>query len=249
MLSVAIIAKDESRYIAGCIESVLPIADEVIVLLDERTSDNTAEICRGLGAQVFIEAWRGFSAQRNRALALCSQPWVLFIDGDERLTPELREEIVQTLQVGPKVQGFWIPRFNIFFGKRLRGGGWYPDHQLRLLLREAAHYDESRFVHEYAEIAGETDRLKQHFLHYNIDRVGEFWRKQTAFACSEADTMLREGRRARLRNFVGAPAREFLRRFVREGGWRDGALGLFLSLSLAFFEVVKFWRIWKLQSS
>lgn len=239
-LSVAVIARDEERHIGGCLESVAGLADEALVLLDGRTADRTAEVAARHGARVVAAPWRNFSAQRNLALSLCAHPWVLFIDADERVTPELAAEIRALVSGAPTAAGYWIPRRNLFFGRPLRGGGWYPDHQLRLLRRAAAHYDEGRLVHEYADLAGEAAALRGHLLHHNIDRLGELWAKQSAYALAEARTLYREGRRARWRNFVGAPARELWRRYVQLGGWRDGLLGLFLCATLAWFEVVKF---------
>lgn len=257
-LSVAIIAKDEELYIGGCLASVRGLANEVIVLLDDRSCDGTARIAEHYGAKVYREPWRGFPAQRNRALDLCQGAWVLFIDADERVTPELRTEICTLLAVWAAehpadatsdsghagaeapIAGYWIPRHNIFFGWQLRGGGWYPDHQLRLLYRRRARYDPQRLVHELVQLDGTAAYLQQHLRHYNIERIGEFWQKQTSYALSEARTLAAAGRRARWRNFLGGPAREFWHRYVKLGGWRDGALGLFLCAAMAWFEVVKF---------
>lgn len=260
-LSVAIIARDEERHIGACLESSAGLADEVVVLLDDRSRDRTGAICREHGAQVYVEPWRGYPAQRNRALHVCRGTWVLFVDADERITPELRRDVVQV--TGCQLQapdslvtnedallplrsplstaaGYWIPRHNVFFGQTLRGGGWYPDYQLRLLRRTHACFDESRLVHELAQLEGDTGRLSGHLLHYNIERLDEFWRKQCSYAVAEARTLQLEGRRARWRNFLGAPAREFWRRYIGLGGWRDGSLGLFLCAALAWFEVVKY---------
>jgi glycosyltransferase involved in cell wall biosynthesis len=239
-LTVAIIARDEARHIAGCLASVAGLADDVLVLLDDRTSDATGAISREHGARVVCEPWRGFPAQRNRALELARGEWVLFLDADERVTPELRTELTALLGGAAAAAGYRIPRYNLFFGRVVRGGGWYPDHQLRLLRRTCARYNEARLVHEFAELNGPVAVLHAHLLHHNIERLDEFWLKQTRYALAEARTLHREGRRARWRNFVGAPAREFVRRFLRLGGWRDGALGLFLCAALAWFEVVKF---------
>jgi glycosyltransferase involved in cell wall biosynthesis len=267
MLSVAIIAKDEERHIGAAIDSVAGLAGEVLVLLDDRTRDGTAAVCQARGARVAIEPWRGgFSAQRNRALELCASAWVLFLDADERVTPELRDEINSILANSANATrwqddkmtstaedvrsschpvilspvGYWIPRSNLFFGRALRGGGWYPDRQLRLLRRDRARYDPERLVHEYAELDGPAGYLEHPLLHLNIERLGELWRKQTGYAIQEAQTLYLGGRRARWRNFVGAPAREFLRRYVRLGGWRDGPVGLLVCGTLAYFELVKF---------
>jgi glycosyltransferase involved in cell wall biosynthesis len=253
-LSVAIIVRDEERHLASALASVRGLADEVVVLLDSRTRDRSAEIAHAYGARVFVEPWRGFPAQRNRALDLCSGAWVLFLDADERVTDELRNEICEQLSNAPTtpaspvhpftrspahVAGYWIPRRNLFFGKALRGGGWYPDRQLRLLLRGHARYDEARLVHEFAQLDGAAGCLSGHLLHLNIERLDELWRKQTSYAIQEAQTLYLTGRRARWRNFIGAPLREFQRRYFRLGGYRDGALGLFLCAALAYFEWVK----------
>jgi glycosyltransferase involved in cell wall biosynthesis len=255
-LSVAIIAKDEQRHIGGALDSVAVLASEVLVLLDDRTSDATAAICRDHGAQVIAEPWRGFSAQRNRALDLCAGDWVLFLDADERVTPELRDEIRKV--IGNRAQaaeeqasvscllspvsyvGYWIPRHNQFFGTILRGGGWYPDHQLRLLRRGRARYDEARLVHEFPQLDGPAAYLSQHLLHLNIEHLDELWRKQASYAIEEAQTLYLSGRRARWRNFAGAPLREFWRRYISLRGYRDGAVGLLLCATLAYFEWVKF---------
>lgn len=244
MLSVAIIARDEERHIGGCLASVAGLADEALVLLDERTRDATAAVAASHGAAVVREPWRGFPAQRNRALELCRGDWVLFLDADERVTPELAAELRALVAAGDTRAGFWIPRHNLFFGRALRGGGWYPDHQLRLLRRAAARYDEGRLVHEFAELDGPAGELCGHLRHLNIEGLGELWAKQSIYALAEARTMYAAGRRARWRNFLGAPARELWRRYVALGGWRDGPLGLFLCATLAWFEVVKFAFLW-----
>lgn len=240
-LTVAIIARDEERHIGACLESVADLADEALVLLDARTTDQTAAIAAAYGARVVCEPWRGFPAQRNRALQLSRAPWVLFLDADERVTPELATELRTLLAAPPTaVGGYRIPRHNLFFGRLVRGGGWYPDYQTRLLRRDAASYDERRHVHEVPIVNGPIGTLRGHLVHINIERLDELWVKQSRYALAQAHTLLEAGRRSRWRNFLGAPAREFWRRYVALGGWRDGALGLFLCAAMAWFEVVTF---------
>ncbi len=241
-LSVAIIARDEERYIGAALESVAGLADETLVLLDKRTRDGTAAAAREHGARVQAEPWRGFPAQRNRALDLCAGDWVLFLDADERVPPELAAEIARTLreEADGRTAGYWMPRHNLFFGRVARGGGWYPDEQLRLLRRGRARYDERRLVHETVALDGPAGHLREHLLHLNIERLGELLRKQRGYAIQEAQTLFLAGRRTRRRNFIGAPLREFRRRYLALGGWRDGALGLLLCGTLALFELVKF---------
>lgn len=266
MLSVAIIARDEERHLGGCLDSVDHLADELVVLLDSRTVDRTAARAAAHGARVYVEPWRGFSAQRNRALALCRGDWVLFLDADERVTPALAAEIrlvvdrtgnsgaldgfhSATLLPADLPAGYWIPRHNLFFGQVLRGGGWYPDRQLRLLRRAAARYDETRLVHELAELQGAAGELHEHLVHHNIERLDELWAKQSVYAAAEARILHAAGRRTRARNLLGGPARELWRRYVRLEGWRDGPLGLFLCGTLAWFELVKFVMLWSLNKA
>jgi glycosyltransferase involved in cell wall biosynthesis len=239
-LSVAIIAGNEERHIGDALASVADLAGEIVAVIDSRSCDATAAICRTHGARVYVEPWRGFPAQRNRALDLCAGAWVLFLDADERVMPDLADEMRAVLIGGTDMAGFWIPRHNLFFGQRLKGGGWYPDEQLRLMRRERARYDEARLVHEFAALDGPAGRMQGHLLHLNIERLDELWRKQRSYAIQEAQTLFIAGTPARWRSFIGAPVREFYRRFVTLHGYRDGALGLFLCTTMAYFEMVKY---------
>lgn len=240
-LSVAIIAKNEARHIGAALASVQPWAHEVVVLVDADTSDDTAAIAGAHGARVEIAVWRGFPAQRNLALTRCTQPWVFFLDADERVEPALAAELTTTLAtVTADVAGLWIPRHNVFFGRTLCGGGWYPDYQLRVVRRDTAHYDEQVEVHEVATVAGQTIRLHGHLTHLNIETFAELWHKQAAYARREGATMAQAGRRARWRNYVGAPLREFGYRYIRHAGWRDGWVGLVLASVMAWFAMMSF---------
>jgi len=247
MLSIAILAKDEEQHISDCLRSVAHLAAEIIVLLDNRSSDQTENICNQHKAVVYVEPWRGYAGQRNRAIQLCRGDWVLFLDADERVTSQLAQEL-RSFTSNNEFDGYWIPRKNIFFGQILRGGGWYPDYQLRLLRREQTSYDENQHVHEVAQLRGKAGRLTGHILHYNIDRLAEFWQKQTKYALEEARILWKQRKQTRWRNFVGAPAREFWRRYKTLAGWRDGFLGLFLCGALAWFEIVKYACLYLLQT-
>lgn len=239
-LSVAVIAGNEERHIGDALASVVGLAAEIVAVIDSRSCDATAAICRDYDARVYVEPWRGFPAQRNRALDLCTGAWVLFLDADERVMPDLADEIRAVLKGDTDRAGFWIPRYNLFFGRRLKGGGWYPDAQLRLMRRDCARYDEARLVHEFATLDGPAGRMQGHLVHLNIERLDELWRKQRAYAIQEAQTLFLAGAPVRWRTFIGAPVREFYRRFVALHGYRDGALGLFLCATMAFFEMVKY---------
>lgn len=240
-LSVAIPAKNEERYIGGCIESVAGLADEVLILIDPQSGDRTSEICRSWGARVEPYSFVSFAHMRNRALDLADHPWVFFLDADERATAELRAEIAQVIQNEPEaadpqaIVGYWIPRHNLFFGRPVRHAGWYPDHQLRLLWRARARYPEDQRVHEVVELEGTTEPLSGHMIHHNIDKLAEFRAKQRRYARLEAQMLWEQGRRARPRHLLTQPLREFYRRYVTLSGWRDGWLGLFLCAAMGYY--------------
>lgn len=240
-VSIAIIAKNEARHLAAALASVQGWASDVLVLVDDRTSDDTAAIAQAAGVRVASAAWRGFPGQRNLALTLCTQPWVFFLDADERVEPDLWHELAQVLvSDDAAVAGYWVPRHNVFFGRTLRGGGWYPDYQLRVVRRDTTHYDEHVEVHEVATVQGHTRYLRGHLTHLNIETFAELWHKQAAYARREAATMAQAGRLVRWRNYVGAPIREFVYRYIRHAGWRDGWVGLVLATVMAWFAMMSF---------
>lgn len=247
MLSVCIIARDEERHIEAALRSAQPVATQILVLVDTRTVDRTAAIAEANGARVFHEPFRSHAAQRNRALALCSEPWVFFLDADERITPELATELLRFCEHDDHTHaGYTVPRFNLYWGHALRGGGWYPDRQLRLLRRDRAHYDEGRLIHEFAEVDGTVGTLDGHLAHINIDSLRELRAKQRDYALKEAQTLHKAGVRARAHNLVLQPLREWKRRFITWRGYRDGALGFFLASAMCYYEWVKYVHLWRL---
>jgi (heptosyl)LPS beta-1,4-glucosyltransferase len=250
LLSIVLIARDEERHIADALASAAPVADELLVVLDSRSADRTAEIARTHGATVVEQRFVSFPRQRNVALDRCGGDWVFFLDADERLTPELVAELrdVRDRREHEHV-GYSVPRFNLYFGRPLRGGGWYPDRQLRLLRRGHARYDELRLVHELVRLDGSSGELGGHLLHINIESWPELHAKQRRYALAEAQTLALAGVRARWRNLILQPLREIKRRFVTWRGYRDGLLGLALALTMGYYELVKYLHLKGLERS
>ncbi|HSR10293.1 MAG TPA: glycosyltransferase family 2 protein, partial [Thermodesulfobacteriota bacterium] len=143
-ISVAIITRNEERNIRDCLESVR-WADEIVVV-DNGSTDSTEAICREYGARFFTEEWKGYSAQKNSAIDKTRNEWVLSLDADERVTPELRREIEETLDVPEPAEGYFVARKNFFSGRWIRRCGWYPDLNLRLFLKDKGRFQE-RSVH------------------------------------------------------------------------------------------------------
>ena len=256
-LSVVVLTKNEERHLPGCLASVR-WADEVIVL-DSFSSDRTVEIARSFGAAVHQRPFRDYADQRNAGIALASAPWLLYVDADERVTPALADEIEREVQMagaeGGEPQqmvrpvGYWIPRHNYLFGRLVKHAGWFPDYQLRLFRRDRAQYDPARGVHELVVLSGLAGALANPLIHYNYDTVAEFVRKQHAYSAQDAAALFRQGVRVRPHHFVLQPLREFRRRFISLDGYRDGWMGLLLSLLMAYNEVVKYAKLRQLQVS
>ena len=233
-LTAAVIARDEERMLPGCLESVA-FADERLVLVDASTLDRTREVARLHGARVEERVFDNFAAQRDAALALAQGDWVLFVDADERVTVPLRDEVLATLAEPHVSGGFWIPRDNYLMGQRIRWAGWYPDYQLRLLQRGAAHFDPLRPVHEVALIDGPVGHLREALVHLNYRTLAEFIHKQERYCRLDAERWLATYGTPRQRAIVGQPAREFWRRYVTLQGYREGPLGVLLCLLLAYY--------------
>ena len=239
-LTAAVIARDEERVLGDCVQS-LGFADERLVLVDAATRDRTREIARGLGARVEERVFDNFAAQRDAALTLAIGDWVLFVDADERVTPDLRIEVLSTIDRPGGCRGFWIPRHNYLLGRVIRHAGWFPDYQLRLLERRAAHFDPVRVVHEEALVDGPVGHLRAPLVHLNYRSLGEFIDKQERYCPLAAQAWLGHFGRPRRRALIGQPLREFWRRYVQLQGAREGMLGLLLSVLLAYYAGKAVW--------
>ncbi len=236
-LACAILARNVSTHIADCVRSCA-FADLVLVF-DTDSDDGTVELARAAGALVVPAPFVNFSQARNYALEHTDADWVFFVDADERVTPELAQEVRQAI-ASDRAEGWWVPRYNHIVGHVLRGGGWYPDRQLRLLRRDKAHYDPAREVHELAIIDGRQANLNEHLIHYNYDAWDQFHAKQRRYTAFEAKTLRAEGVRAHPRHLITRPLQAFWRRFVTWQGYRDGLFGLRLCLVMAWYELLKY---------
>lgn len=233
-----ILTKNEASVIGGCVDSVQPWVDQVVVW-DAGSTDGTQAIARKHGALIVHRPFDNYAAQRQAALDALKGRWILFIDADERLTDLLGKEIRDLLDEsdaeGSELAGCWLPRRNFIAGKEVRGGGFYPDYQLRLMRRGCAQYVREREVHEIVDVAGEERHAAQPLLHYNYRDWRQFHQKQEFYARYEARILAARGVRPRPHNFVLQPMREFRRRFFTLRGHIDGLHGLRLALWLAWY--------------
>ncbi len=221
------------------------------MLADSFSDDGTVEIAREKGAIVRSHKFVNFSVNRNLALADATElgaDWVFFIDADERATPQLGAEIRRVIETRPEA-GWWVPRFNVMWGHTLKGGGWYPDAQLRLLKIGHAQYDPTREVHEIVQLDGSEATLTEHLTHYNYESLAHFHSKQNRYIDFEAQILHKQGIRAKAWTYFSMPAREFYRRYVTLKGYKDGWVGLELCGLMAWYMFVTYLRLRKLYQS
>lgn len=235
-ITAIVLTLNEEEHLHDCLTSLKGL-DARIIVLDSGSTDRTVEIARAHDAEIAHSPFSGFASQRNQGLSLNGDAgWVLFLDADERLTAESRAEILTRIDAaGDEVAGFWIARHNVAFGRVLHGGGWWPDYQARLIRAGRGRYDDTREVHEVVIFDGQTERLREPFIHLNYTTHQEFMRKQRAYTLRHVQQNgLGTPRR---RGYLSRPAREFWRRFVALKGYRDGATGFFMALVMALEEI------------
>jgi glycosyltransferase involved in cell wall biosynthesis len=230
-LSVIIITKNEADNIRACLESV-NWADEIIVV-DSGSSDDTVNICKELGAQVHTTAdWPGFGVQKNRALSHATCEWVLSLDADERVMPDLRSEIESTLNDPHGHDAFRVPRLSSFCGRYMRHSGWYPDFVTRLFQRGSAIFSDD-LVHESLIVNGSVGRLRQPLLHETFHDLEELLAKINQYSTAGARMLDEKNKTATLKKAIGHAFWAFIRTYILRAGFMDGREGFMLAVSTA----------------
>ena len=243
-LSIVIITKDEAKNIAGALESVAWAGD--IVVVDSGSSDDTVAIARRFTDRVFTRGWEGYGAQKNYATGLAAHDWVLSLDADERVSPELVEEIQEVIRRSPTVAGYRIPRTNRYLDRWIKSTDWYPDNQLRLYDRRVAKWN-SRYVHESVTVNGRVGTLRSEILHHAYDGLSDHLSTINRYTTLAANQMLTEDRRARWTDLIAHPPLVFFRNYLLRNGFRDGVPGLIISLMNSYYVFLKFAKLWEQQ--
>lgn len=242
-ISLFIIAKNEADKIAACIESAKSLVSDIVVV-DSGSTDNTASVCRQLGARVYDHAFEGFTQQKNFALSQVNTEWALSLDADETLTPELAEEIRQAVQT-PDIDGYELPRINDFLGKRMTHGGLKKEYILRLARTNKAKY-EGGLVHEKLVVTGATRKLNNVFVHYSYPTIESYFEKFNKYTTLAAQTMYQNGKKFHLVKVLLTIPFEFFRRYILKAGFLDGLRGLVWASFSAFYVFVKYIKLWYL---
>ena len=235
---------NEEHDILECLESIAWTDRRVV--FDCYSTDRTVELARQAGVEVLQHPFENFAQFHNAAMEQVEAEWILFVDADERCTPELAEEMRQvTAGEGEEVL-WWVPRHNYIFGRLTRWAGWYPDFQARLLLRDRTHWE--RPVHEVAVADGPEGKLANPLIHYNYVDLPDFIERQQRYTDIDAGILHDEGIHPRFYTPYTQAVRHFWWRFVTLQGVRDGLHGLRMSVLTAYYEAVKYHKLSRLWS-
>ena len=240
LLSAIVITRNEAANIGECLDS-LAFCDERIVV-DCGSTDGTVEIARGKGARVEFHEWRGFGAQKSYALSLATGTWVLSIDADERVTPELAAAIKAAIATGD-ADAWEFPRLSSFCGRQMRHSGWYPDYVLRLFRRGKARFDDV-IVHERVICAGVVKRLQPPLIHHPVARLEDALSRMDRYSTASAEAIVAKGRKVSFMTGIGHGLYSFLRTYFLRAGFLDGAEGFLLAVANAEGSYYRYMKAW-----
>lgn len=240
-ISVLILTYNEEERIRKCLDSVR-WADE-IVIVDSESQDKTLDIVREYTDKAIVQPWLGFGAQRNLGLKSCTGDWILILDADERVSEELKEELLTISESDDFAAGYYIARKNYFLGRWIKGCKWYPDFTLRFFQRGKGRYNE-KLVHEALEVNGKTAYLSQHLLHYTYKDLQHYIAKMNNYTDLEAKQFILKGRRVSPLDFAFRPGWTFFKMYFLKKGWQAGFPGFILSVLLSFYNYMKYVKAW-----
>ena len=244
-VSVFVVCMNEESKIERCLKSV-DWCDEIIVI-DSGSTDATIEIAKKYTDKIFIRSWPGYVAQKRFGLEQCTKEWVLNLDADEEVSPELKEEIQKLLINDDKsINGYNIPRTVFYLNKWWRKGAWYPEFRLRLCRREKTKWG-GNDPHEKAIIEGESRKLKGELYHYTYGDISHQVRTLNSYSQQAADTMFKNGKRANIIKIFTNPAVRFVKFYFLRKGFLEGFPGLIVAFLEGYYVFLKYVKLWELE--
>ncbi|MEK9143666.1 MAG: glycosyltransferase family 2 protein [Patescibacteria group bacterium] len=247
-ISVVLSVFNEEARLARTL-AVLLWVDEIIVI-DNESTDQTAGIAKKYGATVYKEKNNlMLNINKNKGFIKAKSDWILNLDGDEVVPPELAQEIKtvisrQSSVVSQQVVGYWIPRKNIIFGKWIQHGLWWPDQQVRLFRRGKGKFP-CEHIHEYIKVDGPVGQLTQPYIHYNYESVHQYLTKIDRASTSESITLRETNYRTIWYDAIRFPLSDFLKIYFAERAYKDGLHGLVLALLQSFYSFCTFAKLWE----
>ena len=243
-LSVCILVLNEARHIEKTLKSVHKLAAEIIVMVDDLTTDETEKIALRYTEKVYkCPHDDNFHINKQLALEKAVKPWILWLDGDEEISSELADEIKSQISSQTN-KAYYIPRKNYIFKKWIHYTGWYPDHQLRLFRKGRVKFV-SRRIHDHPHTDDLVSHLKNPLIHHNYQNISQFIEKLNRYTSVDAQDYVKKLKPPYYKHFITKPLDEFIKRFLAWKGYKDGLHGLALSLLQAFYELVVVAKAWE----
>lgn len=244
-ISVFVVCFNEERNIRRCLESI-KWCDE-IVIVDSGSTDRTLAICGEYTPKIFVNSWPGYVKQKKFGLERCQGDWILNLDADEEVSPELKEELLSiATNPEPEVNGYFILRTVNFLGKWWRKGGWYPEYKLRFCKRKYASWG-GRDPHEKALVEGKTRRLETEIYHYTYSSLEDQMSRMNRYSSAAAESMALEGVKFRFINLLVNPLARFLKFYFLKKGYREGMGGVIVGLIDAMYVYLKYAKLWEIE--
>jgi glycosyltransferase involved in cell wall biosynthesis len=241
-ISVIIITKNEEENITQCLQSV-EWADEIIVV-DSESEDKTVELAKKFTGKVYIKKWEGYVPQKRYALGLAGNEWILNIDADERISFELKKEIISTEL--ENADGYLIRRKNFLFGKEITTCGWDKDYQMRLFKRSKTEIPE-KLVHEGFEVKGKTGKLGNVIIHNTYSSLHRYLKKVNVYTTLKAEEVYKTKERVTALTILSHTFSAFFRYFISLKGFKDGVHGLIISFVNSVSTMLTYVKIWEKQ--
>ncbi len=245
-ISSLIIAKNEEKNIRSCIESQLNCIDEIIILVDDTTTDKTVEIIQSF-PQVKYELvkWNGYSSTKQSGLEKTTSDWIFWIDADESLTENLCKEINDFKKSTPVFDAYSFPRRAFFLGRWIRHCGWYPGRVTRLFNKTKVKFSSSK-VHEHLVIEGETGKFKSDINHFTDPSLSHYFEKFNHYTSLASSEMFELGKTFKISDLIIRPMFIFFKMYFLRLGFLDGVPGFILCMASANYVFAKYAKLWEL---
>jgi glycosyltransferase involved in cell wall biosynthesis len=241
-VSVVLVTKNEENNIREALQSIRDASE--IIIVDDFSTDKTVEICREFTEKVFQIEWKGYAAQKQKAIDLAEGPWVFLLDADERFTESLAEEVKRIGAQKGEYAGFFVPRKNFFLGKWIRHGAWWPDYTLRLFKKEAAQV-EARKVHEKVIVRGKAGFLENPLEHFTYRTVSDYLKKMEVYSTLAAEELKDKGKRSGIMTMCIHSAFTFWKMYFFRLGFLDGIHGFVLAVLYSYYTFLKYLKLWE----
>jgi glycosyltransferase involved in cell wall biosynthesis len=245
IISAIVVCFNEEENIGACLESLRWCSE--IVVVDSFSTDRTVEICRRFTDKVIQRPWTGFSDQKAFALSQATKEWVLSVDADERVTPELTDEIQEALSHdGGAYAGYALARLVFYLNRWWWRGGWYPDYHVRLFRRNSATWGGCE-PHDKILVDGRVRRLRHPLHHFTYRNIEDHLQRINSFTSISSCELRKKGQKWRLVDALFRPAGRFVRCYFLRRGFMEGFAGFYVAVTAAMYVFLKYAKLWELE--